>query len=492
MRRLPALAARRSRWVLPMADGSAAALAELLLADEATRRSESLAAVLAGDPPLVLWTVCVSGRQHGLKPRCLDDVARWLARHALEVLKWEADQDAPAEARWESHCESCADRVSSAVERADLAARLAAEEEPSTAESAFLLGLLHDAAGWLAVAGNPRAEDTSSCLPGWLVEAENTPSAALVKLASAVLAGEAPLPDPVEIDLEICRGRGAEARRRWLTPVEGAGDWLPLLAAKLSRLATLESRFQETLETEKLEAMAEFAAGAGHEINNPLTVIAGRAQLFLREEQDPERRRALALISAQAKRAHEMIADMMLFARPPKPEPTLIDLVELVDGVIEEISPRAARQEIAIRRVGRRVVAGLPTEPRGGGAGSGDPRTTGPVEVEADATQLTVALRAMCQNSLEAIGHEGQIEIGVHRDAATVRIRIADDGPGIPLEERRHLFDPYYSARQAGRGLGLGLSKAWRIITNHGGRIDVDSRPGQGTVFTVTLPQRQA
>jgi len=352
---------------------------------------------------------------------------------------------------------------------ADLAARLAAEEEPSTAESAFLLGLLHDAAGWLAVAGNPRAEDTSSCLPGWLVEAENTPAAALVKLASAVLAGKAPLPDSARIDLEICRGRGAEARRRWLTPVEGAGDWLPPLTAKLSRLATLESRFQETLETEKLEAMAEFAAGAGHEINNPLTVIAGRAQLFLREEQDPERRRALALISAQAKRAHEMIADMMLFARPPKPEPTLIDLVELVDRVIEEVSPRAARQEIAIRRVG---------EP-------------GPVEVEADATQLTVALRAMCQNALEAIGHEGQIEIGVHRDAATVQIRIADDGPGIPPEERRHLFDPYYSARQAGRGLGLGLSKAWRIITNHGGRIEVDSRPGRGTVFTVMLPQRQ-
>ncbi len=455
--------------MLPMADGSAAALAELLLADEATRRSESLAAVLAGDPPLVLWTVCVSGRQHGLKPRCLDDVARWLARHAWEVLKWEADQDAPAEARWESHCESCADRVSNGVEVADLAARLAAEEEPSTAESAFLLGLLHDAAGWLAVAGNPRAEDTSSCLPGWLVEAENTPAAALVKLASAVLAGKAPLPDSARIDLEICRGRGAEARRRWLTPVEGAGDWLPPLTAKLSRLATLESRFQETLETEKLEAMAEFAAGAGHEINNPLTVIAGRAQLFLREEQDPERRRALALISAQAKRAHEMIADMMLFARPPKPEPTLIDLVELVDRVIEEVSPRAARQEIAIRRVG---------EP-------------GPVEVEADATQLTVALRAMCQNALEAIGHEGQIEIGVHRDAATVQIRIADDGPGIPPEERRHLFDPYYSARQAGRGLGLGLSKAWRIITNHGGRIEVDSRPGRGTVFTVMLPQRQ-
>ena len=69
-----------------------------------------------------------------------------------------------------------------------------------------------------------------------------------------------------------------------------------------------------------------------------------------------------------------------------------------------------------------------------------------------------------------------------------MRIRIRDDGPGIKLEERRHLFDPFYSARQAGRGLGLGLSKAWRIVANHGGRIEVDSQPGSGSTFTVVLP----
>jgi signal transduction histidine kinase len=214
--------------------------------------------------------------------------------------------------------------------------------------------------------------------------------------------------------------------------------------------------------------MAEFAAGAGHEINNPLTVITGRAQLLLREEADPERRRALALISTQARRTHEMIADMMLFARPPKPEPTLIDLVELVDRVVEEVSPQAARHEITLRRA------------------SGPDK----LDIEADDAQLTVALRAMCQNAVEAIGHQGQIEVGVYQGPREVQIRVADDGPGIPPEDRRHLFDPYFSARQAGRGLGLGLSKSWRIVTNHGGRIEVDSRPGQGTVFTITLPLR--
>jgi len=228
--------------------------------------------------------------------------------------------------------------------------------------------------------------------------------------------------------------------------------------------------FQRALEIEKLEAMAEFAAGAGHEINNPLTVISGRAQLLLREETDPERRHALALISAQAMRVHEMIADMMLFARPPRPEFQPVDVVKLIDEMIVELSPRCERQETAIRRVG--------AEP-------------GPILVEADPLQLGVAFRAICRNALEALQSGGQIEISVTRDlegvAGEVRVCIRDDGPGIEPEERRHLFDPFYSARQAGRGLGLGLSRAWRIIANHGGRIEVHSQPGHGATFLVQL-----
>jgi signal transduction histidine kinase len=478
-----------------MADGSAAVLAGLLLAHEASRPHQLLAAALADDPPLALWTVCVAGREDDLQPRCLDDVARWLAQHALEVLKWEADQDSQAAALGAAQSESYADRVFAAVQTADLAAQLAGEKQRSTAPSAFLLGLLHDADDWLAMVGQAQVEDVLSCLPRWLVEAHDTPEAAFVQLAVSVLAGEAPLPDSTEIDLENCRSRGAEARRRWLTAVEGLGDWLPPLAAKLARLAVLESRFQKQLETEKLEAMAEFSAGAGHEINNPLTVIAGRAQLLLREEQDPERRRALALISAQAKRVHEMIADMMLFARPPQPEFAVIDLVGLVDQVIEEISPRAAREEITLRRTpGGGGCVRMPHPPSAQWGIADVPSMGGPekVEIEADRTQLCVALRAMCQNALEAIGHQGHIEIGIQSGAHHVEIRIADDGPGISPEQRRHVFDPYYSARQAGRGLGLGLSKCWRIVTNHGGRIEVESRPGEGTVFTISLPRRQA
>ncbi len=73
-----------------------------------------------------------------------------------------------------------------------------------------------------------------------------------------------------------------------------------------------------------------------------------------------------------------------------------------------------------------------------------------------------------------------------------MEIHIRDDGPGIKAEEQHHIFDPFYSARQAGRGLGLGLSKAWRIITNHGGQIEAASEAGHGTTFTVVLPVQES
>ena len=287
------------------------------------------------------------------------------------------------------------------------------------------------------------------------------PSIERLAAAGAPVAGEA-----VQTHIHAARRRAAEARERWLATIEPAASWLPLLVAKLARLAELEMRFHETVEAEKLEAMAEFAAGAGHEINNPLTVIAGRAQLFLREETDPERRRGLALINAQAMRVYEMIADMRLFARPPRLERQPVDLAALADRLVAEMAACAVQQQTTLSRGGEE----------------------GPLPIVADPVQLMVALRALCQNALESLGESGHVEVSVHRQGPDAVLQISDDGPGIPADQRPHIFDPFYSARQAGRGLGMGLAKCWRIVTNHGGRITVESRPGGGTVFTIRLP----
>ncbi|HEV3005739.1 MAG TPA: HAMP domain-containing sensor histidine kinase, partial [Pirellulales bacterium] len=99
----------------------------------------------------------------------------------------------------------------------------------------------------------------------------------------------------------------------------------------------------------------------------------------------------------------------------------------------------------------------------------------------------------VADNALAVLGPGGRMTIAVRQTGADgkppqAEVAIADDGPGISPEVRRHLFDPFYSGRGAGRGLGMGLAKCWRIVTNHGGRIDVESTLGQGATFTVHLP----
>ena len=214
----------------------------------------------------------------------------------------------------------------------------------------------------------------------------------------------------------------------------------------------------------------------------------------MRGECDNNRHRDLAINQKPAMRVHEMIADMMLFARPPQPQLAPCDMGEILDAVLASVSAMADERGIRLVR--------LPCEP---------------APIVADRAQCVVALRAVCMNSLEAVARGGRIEAAIRRlDSAspaqvldgdgmplagaggetwpgpTIEVTIADDGPGIPPDVRRHLFDPFYSGRQAGRGLGMGLAKCWRIVTNHGGTIGVHSAAGEGTRFSIRLPAAPA
>lgn len=226
------------------------------------------------------------------------------------------------------------------------------------------------------------------------------------------------------------------------------------------------------VDPEKLAALKELAYGASHEINNPLANIAARAQTLLRDEVDLERRRALEAIHAQAMRAHEMISDLMLFARPPELQRAPTDLAAVVRQVVEQLG------EFCQQR-GSRVQLELPAEP---------------VKLDADAAQLAEAIRAALLNALESAGIEGCVTAelrtrpAISSDRRVIELAIADDGPGLDERSATHAFDPFFSGREAGRGLGFGLSKCWRIVTAHGG--DVQLAPGEdgGAVATITLP----
>jgi signal transduction histidine kinase len=247
--------------------------------------------------------------------------------------------------------------------------------------------------------------------------------------------------------------------------------------ALIARLDELEKRFEAAVQRAKLEAMKELAYGAGHEINNPLANIASRAQTLLQEETDPEKRRKLAAINAQAFRAHEMIADLMLFARPPRLQPKELDLNDLMQSVASQCQEEAGTVSVEIS-----VQVACNS-----------------IKLLADPVQLRAAFGSLIKNSLEAMGNQGQIVISV-RDLAVgprngslhadcvAELTVADNGPGIPPEVREMIFDPFFSGREAGRGLGFGLSKCWRIVTLHGGEIEVRDTPGGGATFVLRLP----
>jgi signal transduction histidine kinase len=224
--------------------------------------------------------------------------------------------------------------------------------------------------------------------------------------------------------------------------------------------------FDAALEQAKLDAMKELAYGASHEINNPLANIAARAQTLLRDEADPERRRALEAIHQQALRAHEMISDLMLFARPPRLERQAVNVQQLLQRLQAELTPECRRREVEL------FVSADPALPA----------------ISADPTQLAVALKALVTNSLEAIGHSGRIDVTAIESSGQLQITVHDTGPGIAPAVRPHIFDPFYSGREAGRGLGFGLSKCWRIVTAHSGRVSVGDDDQPGATFVVELP----
>jgi len=254
------------------------------------------------------------------------------------------------------------------------------------------------------------------------------------------------------------------------TSASGIQWRLPALVSKLTQHERLLRDFDRRLEHEKLESLKELAYGASHEINNPLANIAARAQTLLEDETDPERRRKLSAIHRQAMRAHEMISDLMLFARPPKLNIAPCDVGQLVSKVVEELRERAAEHAVELRWA--------PPEQS--------------IQTPVDATQLGVAVHALVLNAIEAVANDGHVDIGVRQtllDEPWIEISVRDDGPGVSDEVRRHMFDPFFSGREAGRGLGFGLSKCWRIVTDHGGRMVVQQLvDGGGAQISALLP----
>jgi signal transduction histidine kinase len=215
----------------------------------------------------------------------------------------------------------------------------------------------------------------------------------------------------------------------------------------------------------KLGALAEFAAGAGHEINNPLAVISGQAQYLLAHEEEPARRRALQTITSQAQRIHQILTELMQFARPPVAHKQCVDVPCLVRDVVESLQGLAGDRKV-------RLVCPEPE----------------PGTLLADPAQARTALCCLLRNAIEAAPADGWAGIRVECSAeGTVNLVVEDNGGGLAQVNKEHIFDPFYSGRKAGRGRGLGLPTAWRLARQQGGDVSFDTA-GPPTRFILSLP----
>lgn len=239
------------------------------------------------------------------------------------------------------------------------------------------------------------------------------------------------------------------------------------------------------LQTLKLSALAEFAAGAGHEINNPLAVISGQAQYVLKqmdwldvpaeeienvgEYLDNLREKvtpSLQKIVAQTQRVHRILTDLMQFARPTPPRLQAISLRTLIFEAMTTIEPLAQQRKVQLL-------------------------ATGPQEDEylhADAAQCQIALAGLLRNAVEATPVDGWAKLRVEKKNGMIEFIVEDNGKGPCPSIRDHLFDPFFSGRSAGRGRGMGLPIAWRLARQHGGDVRFDGIHDGVTRFVLALP----
>ena len=222
----------------------------------------------------------------------------------------------------------------------------------------------------------------------------------------------------------------------------------------------------ERLRALKLEALAEFAAGAAHEINNPLAVISGQAQYLLGHEAETARQQSLHKIIGQVQRVHQLLTELMQFARPARPQRQWVDPGMLARETLLSLHDFAAQRQVRLEGV---EIEDLPT-------------------LFVDARQSRTALECLVRNAIEAAGPAGWVRLRARAIPEWLEFLIEDSGQGPNPAHTEHLFDPFFSGRQAGRGRGLGLPTAWRLAKEQGGDVRHAIVPGEPTRFVLTLP----
>ena len=463
MQRLPRLVLDRVAWRLPITDSTASRLLHLVSVPWTGESTQRLESILVADALVTTWFSLRIRSQFNVTFGAHLDLAKWLSRdRLLDQLEWVDAGDAAPFRADEMILQNWSELSAAAN-------RILAPNETSSTDRAYFRRSLSCGAKWFGSCCLRAEYLSDGPFLDRLVGRFTELGAAVT--SNDILASnrsDAYGTSPITLHARHNVDHGEWTNQQIVAPL------LPAIFAQTRRLALLEKDFACQLKDAKLKSLQELAYGASHEINNPLANISARAQTLLVDESDPARRKKLLAINRQAFRAHDMIADMMLFAKPPRLCPQPVQVAHVIDDVIGGLRDRTMECRV---RIEQKLDDAIP-------------------EIAADPNQLRVALHSILQNSIEAIQEDGLIivsasSIGVPPNHHAVTIRVQDSGPGIPEDTKLHIFDPFFSGREAGRGLGFGLSKAWRIVHEHGGRLDVENvSNGSGTVFTMRVPSQ--
>jgi len=243
-----------------------------------------------------------------------------------------------------------------------------------------------------------------------------------------------------------------------------------LRADQLKSWDDLQKMQRQLIQTEKLSSLGQLAAGIAHEINNPLTSVMGFAELLLRKVKDDHAVDFLNKIVSNAERIKRILLDLKDFYVPSKNRMGHVNINRIIENAIPiaRVHPEAAGITIT-----KSLQTNLP-------------------DMHCDENQILQVLINLFINAFQAMPHGGKVQVESSMQGRYVEVRVVDSGVGIPSENLGRIFDPFFTTKSDWKGTGLGLSVCYTIVDNHGGSIDVESKVGEGSTFTIKLPVAEA
>lgn len=266
-----------------------------------------------------------------------------------------------------------------------------------------------------------------------------------------------------ELTLPRADGPGTPVRMTFSALVDGAGDRLGLICAfeDLSAIRAMEDRLRHA---DRLATLGRMSANIAHEIRNPLASLTGAIEVLASQGPAGELRERLAnIVLKESARLNAILRDFLEYARPAPLARARVNVCETIDEVLVLLEHRATPGALKVMRE-------LPTA----------------LMWEVDPQQFRQAVWNLCLNAVQAMPDGGELRVTAHTVDESLAVRIEDSGHGIGGSDVAHVFEPFFSTKPGGSGLGLAL--VHRIIKDHGGEVDVESTAGGGSTFTLRIP----